>query len=159
MSALVARHKCVEFTYVITDEGGAVLEQVDLPVGYVHGANSGLLEKVEQALEGHQVGDTVQVMLIPEEGFGYPDPALTYTDNIENVPEQFRFIGAEGEFQNDQGEVKTFRVSRIEDGRLTLDGNHPLAGKSLWFTVRIVSIRDATMQEIRTGRAVEQRLH
>jgi len=147
----VTKHKVVSLTYRILDQGGSLLEQVDLPVSYVHGGKNDLIEKLETALEDKSVGDQVELTVAPDEAFGEHDPELTYTDDLENVPPQFRQIGAEVEMQNDQGEIKTFVVSQIEDGKLTVDGNHPLAGKSLTFLVKVESIRDASEDEIRFG--------
>jgi len=107
-------NKAVYFTYSIRNESGEILEQSDLPIGYVHGTKSGLVEKVEMALEGMAAGETVEVPVSPEEGFGPSDPDLTYTDDIVNVPPEYHRIGAEVQFQNDQGTVKTFLVSSIE---------------------------------------------
>lgn len=143
--------KFVAFAYTIHDEGGELLECIDLPVGYVHGVQGGLIPLVERALAGHAVGDTVEVSVPPEEGFGAHDPNLTFTDDIDNVPPEFHRIGAEVEFQNDVGDVKTFVVSSIEDGRLTVDGNHPLAGKTLRYTVTVHEIRDATAADYARG--------
>ena len=64
----VNRNKAVYFTYSIRTEGGEILEQSDLPIGYVHGTDSGLVEKVEMALEGMAAGETVEVPVSPEEG-------------------------------------------------------------------------------------------
>ena len=139
----VQRNKAVFFIYSILDENGTILEQSDLPIGYVHGADSGILDKLEQGMEGRVVGDNVSVALTPEEGFGEPDPNLMYTDDINNVPPQFHFVGAEVQMENDQGEVKNFVVSKIEDGKLTVDGNHPLAGKTLKVRITIHEVRDA----------------
>ena len=147
----VTKHKVVSLTYRILDQHGSLLEQVDLPVRYVHGGKNELIEKLETALENKKIGDQVELTVEPDEAFGEHDPALTYTDDIENVPTQFREIGAEVEMQNDQGDIKTFVVSRIEDGKLTVDGNHPLAGKSLTFLVKVEAIRDASEDEIRFG--------
>ncbi len=155
----VENFKFVQFTYTIKDDTGSLLEQMDLPVSYVHGIDSGIIEKLEQALEGHTMGDKVSVTLTPEEGFGHHYPELTYTDDIENVPEQFRWVGAEVEMQNERGDIKTFRVSNIENGKLTVDGNHPLAGKTLLFTVEIKEIREATPEEIRQSGAGGNLLH
>jgi FKBP-type peptidyl-prolyl cis-trans isomerase SlyD len=148
----IDEHKFVRFTYSITDDHSNLVEQVDVPVSYVHGAQSGILEKLEQALLGHRVGERVSVELSPEEGFGPHRPELTYTDDIENVPDQFRHVGAEVQMQNDRGEMKTFLVSKIENGRLTVDGNHPLAGKTLFFNIEVREIRNATPEEIVQGR-------
>lgn len=153
---VVSQYKAVFFTYSIADDRGQVLEQVDLPVGYIHGANSRLVEKVETALTGAKVGDRIKVHLSPEEGFGQSDPNLTFTDDLENVPPEFHRVGAEVEMQNDAGEVKTFIVSKIENGKLTVDGNHPLAGKNTIYTVNIFDIRDASAAEIANGRPDDQ---
>lgn len=143
----ITKDKFVAFTYEITDESGALVERIDIPVDHIHGANSGMFEKIEKAMEGCGAGDEVQVKLSPEEGFGPHHPEMTFTDDVENVPEQFRWVGAEVDFQNDQGDVKTFRVSRIEDGKLTVDANHPLAGRNLTFTLKVIEVRDSTPEE------------
>jgi len=147
----VVRNKVVSFTYAIMEEGGEILEQSDLPISYVHGGRHDLFEKIEQELEGCVENDVVQVRLTPEEGFGPYDPSLTYTDDIENVPAEFRRIGAEVEMMNDKGDSRKFKVTRIEDGKLTVDGNHPMAGKSIIFNIKVVGIRDATPDEISNG--------
>ncbi len=146
---LVDNHKLVQVTYSITDESGDVLEQLDLPVGYVHGAGSTMLPKVEQALWGNRCGETVTVVVSPEDAFGPHLSELTFSDDRSNVPEEFQIEGAEAQFQNDQGEKKTFRVTGIEGDKVMLDGNHPFAGKTLTYRLRIMTIRDATADEIR----------
>ena len=149
----IRRNKVVQFTYSIADDQGNIIEQVDLPVNYVHGASAmGLIESVESALEGSRVGDKIEVSVAPADGFGEHDPELTFTDDLENVPPQFRQIGAQVEMMNDEGDAKSFIVTKIENGKLTVDGNHPLAGKTARFSINIVSIRDATAEEIRNGR-------
>ena len=147
----VEQHRVVSFVYSIVDESGELLEQSDLPISYVHGGKHELFEKVEQALDGAVINDTVEVSLTPEEGFGPHDPDLTYTDDLENVPEEFRNVGAEVEMMNDQGDSRKFTVTRIEDGKLTVDGNHPMAGKVITFRIKVTDIRDATLEEIANG--------
>ena len=148
----ISRNKAVQFTYTISDDDGNVVEQVDLPVNYVHGAsNMGLIDCVERALEGCCEGDAITVDVPPADGFGEYDPDLTFTDNLENVPPQFRKTGAQVEMANDAGDTKTFFVSKIQDGKLTLDGNHPLAGKNAKFSIKILEVRDASSTEIRDG--------
>ena len=147
----VEQNKVVSFVYSIVDESGELLEQSDLPISYVHGGKHDLFEKVAQGLAGAVVNDTVEVSLTPEEAFGAHDPDLTYTDVIENVPEEFRSVGAEVEMMNDQGDSRKFTVTRIEDGKLTVDGNHPMAGKVITFRIKVTDIRDATLEEIANG--------
>ncbi|TCV85385.1 FKBP-type peptidyl-prolyl cis-trans isomerase [Sulfurirhabdus autotrophica] len=153
--AKISANKVVYLTYSILNGEGMVFEQYDLPIGYVHGANSGLFEKIEDALEGHVVGDRVEVLLPPADGFGAHKPELTYTDDIDNVPPEFRRIGAEVQMENENGEAMQFRVTHIENGKLTVDANHPLAGQTATFVVNVVDIRDATREEITNGRPVE----
>lgn len=147
----VGSGKVVSFTYTIVDEVGDVIEQSDLPISYVHGGKHDLFEKVEEQLEGSMVGDTVEVSLTPEEGFGRHDPNLTYTDSLDNVPAEFHRVGAEVEMVNDAGDAKTFVVTHIEDGKLTVDGNHPMAGKVITFNISVSAIRDATDEEMANG--------
>ena len=148
----IGKHKAVTLTYRIIDSEGQTVEQNDLPIGYVHGCDSGLFPKVEQALDGCVSGDSTEVTLNPDEGFGARDPDLTFTDDIDNVPEQFQRIGAEVEMTNDRNESRTFHVTEISDGRLTVDGNHPLAGQTVVFHVQVHEVRNATPQEIAAGR-------
>jgi len=153
---VVSKHKVVTFTYMIFDNAsGAVLEQSDLPLSYLHGVDGKMYPKAEQALEGKQVDDIIEVVISPEEGFGYPDPNLMYVDKIENVPPEYRHIGAEAMFQNEQGESITMKVTRIENGEITLDANHPFAGKTVKFKIKVLALRDATEQEIGTGEVVD----
>ena len=152
---VVTLNKAVYITYSIFDQQGQVVEQSDLPIGYVHGADSGLFEAVEAALEGAQIGDQLEVILAPEQGFGAHDPELTFTDDIDNVPLEYRFVGAEVEFENEEGENMKFLVTRIENDKLTVDGNHPIAGKTVKFVVTVMAIRDASPEEIANGRPDE----
>jgi FKBP-type peptidyl-prolyl cis-trans isomerase SlyD len=64
------------------------------------------------------------------------------------VPPQFHHVGAEVQMQNDSGEARLFYVTKIDKGRVTVDGNHPLAGKSLHVRVRILEVRDATIADL-----------
>ncbi|MDA9802087.1 peptidylprolyl isomerase, partial [Candidatus Pseudothioglobus singularis] len=80
---------------------------------------------------------------------------LIFTDEINNVPVEYRFIGAAVTMQNDKGGTKDFIVSSIEDGKLTIDGNHPLAGKDIIFYVEVLTVRDATADEIIEGGSID----
>lgn len=151
MQDTVTRNQVVYLTYAIWDQAGQLFEQYDLPIAYVHGVNGPLFEKIEQALEGRQAGDKVEVLLPPRDGFGEHKPELTFTDDIENVPPEHRRLGSEVLFENERGEEMQFRVTRIENGKLTVDANHPLAGQTARFVVTIVGVRPATLDEIANG--------
>jgi len=148
---IVANNKVVSFTYSILDESGEVIEQSDMPFSYVHGGKHEMFDKVVQELEGCIIGQDMMVPLSPEESFGQSNPSLIYTDDIDNVPPEFHRVGAEVEMVNDQGDSRKFVVTAIENGKLTVDGNHPMAGKTITFNVKVVDIRDATPDEIANG--------
>jgi FKBP-type peptidyl-prolyl cis-trans isomerase SlyD len=144
----VKNGKFVSLTYTISDVDGHLLEHNDLPVSYIFGGQSELLGGMDRAVLGRKAGDVVEVTVPPERGFGHRDPALSFTDDIENVPPQFRQLGAEVQMQNEAGEVKTFYVTRIDNGRLTVDGNHPMAGKTLKVRVNILEVRDPNPEDL-----------
>lgn len=152
---VVSKHKVVYIRYSVLDETGRVMGQQDMPTGYVHGAGSGLFDEIEQSLEGHGVGEQVEALL-PPGAFGERNPELVIEEDIDNVPPQIRFVGAEAEMQNESGDVLTFRVTAIENGRITLDGNNPLAGRMARCVAEILSIRDATSEEVASGFPAEQ---
>ena len=151
MTEKIEPGKYVSLTYVISDESGSVVEQNDIPVGYIYGGDVELLGGMDSALEDKVAGDEVTSKIPPEKGFGDLDSSLMFTDDIENVPPKFRHIGAEVQMQNENNETRVFYVTKIEDGKLTVDGNHPLAGKILTLKVKILDVRDATEEDVRTS--------
>jgi FKBP-type peptidyl-prolyl cis-trans isomerase SlyD len=154
MTDSVVDGKHISLTYVIKDVSGETLEQSELPVTYIQGGHSELIGGMDDALRGKRAGDEVELNLTPaESGFGEFDPDLTFTDDLDNVPAEYQRIGAEVQMQSDAGDVRTFYVTRISDGQLTLDGNHPLAGKHLVVRVRIIEVRDPTAAEARQDAA------
>ena len=108
----VTQNKLVYITYSILDARGMVVEQYDIPVGYVQGANSGILPAIESAVAGRKVGDRIEITLTPEEGYGLRDESLVFTDDIDNVPPQFRRVGAEVMFENDRAKPRFFTSPR-----------------------------------------------
>jgi FKBP-type peptidyl-prolyl cis-trans isomerase SlyD len=151
MSEKIVKNKFVSLTYTITDDENNLLEYIDAPIQYIQGIKSQVIEKISAALDGHQVGDLIHIPLTPEEGFGVHQPELTFSDDLSNVPSEFHTIGAEIEFKNDQGESKFFRVTNITETKLTVDGNHPFAGKNITYNITIKTVRDATENELKYG--------
>ncbi len=153
MSTTIKNDAVVSITYVIRDDVGEICEYRDLPVAYIHGGQSPLFPQIERVLEGCSVGHKAVVTLSAQEAFGEHDPSLTFTDTLDNVPEELRYVGAEFEAENEQGGRRQFRVTKIENGRLTVDANHPLAGKTLTYDVTVVGIRKASDEELINGQA------
>jgi len=151
MTDAIRKDKVVSVTYTLHDESGQLIEKSDNPVPYLHGHASGLFEMVAQRLEGKRVGDSIEATLSPEEGFGPYNPALTLTDDLENVPPELRYVGASLEAQNAKGEILTFVVKQIENGKLTVDANHALAGQTVKFRAKVLEVREASPDELHAG--------
>ena len=156
MSDTIQNGKFVELTYKVTDKKyGHVLTAVEFPLGYVHGHNEILAPFVHKELEGKSVGDVIEVPIDGNQIFGPRDESLVFTDHIENVPEEYRQVGTSILMENDKGQTRSFIVTRIDDKTLTVDGNNPLCGREVVFTLEIVGIREATASETRAGGAVD----
>jgi FKBP-type peptidyl-prolyl cis-trans isomerase SlyD len=147
--------KFVEVTYKVTDrKSGHVLTMVEFPLGYVHGHNEILAPSVHMALEGRSAGDVIEVPIDGNQIFGPRDESLVFTDRVDNVPEEYRQLGTAILMENDRGQTRSFLVTRIDDETLTVDGNNPLCGREVVFSLRIVTVRDATGEETRAGGAI-----
>ncbi|MFZ1909860.1 MAG: hypothetical protein WAU52_12335 [Burkholderiales bacterium] len=154
-SELIRDGKFVELTYKVTDrKSGHVLTRVDFPLGYVHGHNEILAPFVHRELEGRSAGDVIEVPIDGNQIFGPRDESLVFTDQIENVPEEYRHVGTSILMENDKGQTHSFLVTRIDDKTLTVDGNNPLCGREVVFTLEILTVRDATDVETRAGQAI-----
>jgi FKBP-type peptidyl-prolyl cis-trans isomerase SlyD len=155
MSDTIENGKFVELNYKVIDEKtGDVLVTIDYPLGYVHGVNDVLSEEVTKHLDGKKVGDIVEVPVDTKLLYGERDESLVFTDKIENVPEEYREIGTTITMENEKGEPKSFIVTRFDDETLTVDGNNPLCGRDVVFKLEVLSIREATDEEIDIGGAV-----
>ena len=155
MSDTIADEKFVELNYqVIDNKTGDVLVTVDYPLGYVHGVNDVMADAVTKQLYGKKVGDIIEVPIDMKQLYGERDESLVFTDRIENVPEEYREIGMTITMENEKGESRNFIVTRFDDKTLTVDGNNPLCGREVTFLLKVLSIRDATEEEIDLGGAV-----
>ena len=155
MSESIRDGKFVELTYKVTDKkSGHVLTQVEFPLGYVHGHNEILAPSVHKELEGRSAGDVIEVPIDGNQIFGPRDDALVFTSDIESVPEEYRHIGTSILMESNKGQTRSFLVTRMDDDTLTVDGNKPLCGREVVFTLEILTVRDATDEETRVGEAI-----
>jgi len=156
MSDVIQDNKYVELTYQVTDrKTGQVLTGVEFPLGYVHGHNDVLSSNVLKELEGKSAGETIEVPIDCNELYGPRDESLVFTDSIENVPTDYRKVGTTITMENDKGETRNFIVTRVDEKTLTVDGNNPLSGRQVFFQMEVLSVRDATEEEIAAGGPVE----
>jgi len=155
MTDTIENEKFVELNYkVIDNKTSDVLVTVDYPLGYVHGVNDVMNEQVTKELDGKKVGDIIEVPVDTSLLYGERDESLVFTDHIENVPEEFHEIGMTITMENEKGEPRDFIVTRFDDKTLTVDGNNPLCGRDVIFQLEVLSIREATDEEIDLGGAV-----
>lgn len=155
MSDTIEDNKFVELNYKVIDQkSGEVLVTVEFPIGYVHGTDSALDQSVTMELVGKTVGDVIEVPIDCNLLYGPRDDSLVFTDHIENVPEEYREIGTTITMENDKGEPRNFIVTRMDDKTLTVDGNNPLCGRHVIFKLEVLTVRDATDEEIEFGGAI-----
>lgn len=158
MSETIQDGKFVELTYKVTDrQSGQVLTCVEFPLGYIHGHNEILAPVVHNALQGKSVGDVTEVLIDGKRIFGPRDESLVFTDRIENVPKKYRQVGTSILMEGDKGQTRSFTVTRMDSESLTVDGNNPLCGKEVVFTLEILTVRDATDEEMKAGGAIGAR--
>jgi FKBP-type peptidyl-prolyl cis-trans isomerase SlyD len=152
MTETIQDGKFVELTYKVTDKkSGHVLTAVEFPLGYVHGQNEILAPYVHKELEGMPAGNVIEVPIDGLQIFGARDESLVFTDQIENVPEEYRTVGTSILMENNRGETRSFVVTRIDGETLTVDGNNPLCGREIVFTLQILTVRDASEEEFSAG--------
>jgi FKBP-type peptidyl-prolyl cis-trans isomerase SlyD len=119
------------------------------PMEYLHGHRN-IVPGLEKELEGHEVGDNLEVTISPDEGYGEHDPERI----VQVSRSQLGFepeVGAVVAAKLPDGREQHLLITEIEGERVTLDGNHPLAGQTLHFEVSIASIRKATDEEVDKG--------
>ncbi len=154
---IITDGKYVELKYQVIDaKTESVLTEVEYPLGYVHGVNEVLAPAVMQELEGRATGDTIEVPIDCNQIYGPRDESLVIIENIHNVPEEYREVGTSILMENDKGQTKTFLVTRIAGDLITIDGNNPLCGREVIFKLNILTVRDATEEEIQAGGKVEE---
>lgn len=155
MTETIHDGKFVELTYTVTDrKSGHVLSCVEFPLGYIHGHNEILAPSVHKELEGKSAGDVIEVPIDGNRIFGPRDESLVFTDDIENVPEEYRQVGISILMENDEGQTRSFIVTRMDNETLTVDGNNPLCGREVVFRLEILTVRDATDEEMKAGGAI-----
>lgn len=161
MNEVIQDGKVVYLKYLLKDSEGEVLDEADEkdPMIYLHGAEQ-IVPGLEDALEGLKVGDSKQVSVDPEDGYGVHDPKLKMAVDRSQFPEDV--IPEEGmqfEVETDDGEDVIFTVTGVQGDKVHVDGNHPLAGEVLHFDVKVVNIREATQEEKDHGHAHDGHHH
>lgn len=150
----IGDQKVVTLHYTLTDSEGRLIDKSDDgSFAYLHGA-SNIIPGLEDALAGRSAGDEVTVAVAPEDGYGVRNDAM-----LQQVPKSMFedgsqiAVGNQFHAQGPNGEMLVVTVVEVQDEHVVVDGNHPLAGVDLHFTVTIVDVRDASTEEIEHGHA------
>jgi FKBP-type peptidyl-prolyl cis-trans isomerase SlyD len=148
----IRKDSVVAIRYTLKDDAGDVIESSNAghPLAYLHG-HGNLIPGLERELEGKNAGDRLDVKVSPSNAYGEYDEEL-----VQRVPrDALRDVadvkaGMRLQAQTEHG-IRTFTVTDVAQDEVTIDGNHPLAGKSLNFEVEITEVRDATQEELSHG--------
>ncbi|MEO5811457.1 MAG: peptidylprolyl isomerase [Rhodanobacter sp.] len=148
----IAAQAVVAFHYTLTDDAGQVIDTSagHEPLTYLHGSGQ-IVPGLERQMEGHAHGDKFTAEVSPEEGYGVREAELMQQvarsafPGVDEIQPGMRFQG-----RGPQGEISV-TVTKVEDDTVFIDGNHPLAGKTLHFAVEIAEVRAATAEELAHG--------
>ena len=148
----IADNTVVAIDYTLTDDGGTVIDKSEGGgFAYLHGANN-IIPGLEKALIGKGAGDELQVAISPQEAYGVRDEGLVQVVSRSMFPEPDQInVGSQFHGQSPDGGTIVVTVVEVEDDNVTIDGNHPLAGVNLNFDVKVVSVREATAEELEHG--------
>ncbi|MBC7664540.1 MAG: peptidylprolyl isomerase [Caulobacter sp.] len=143
----IEKDTVVTLQYRVTDAQGKLIEASDKPMTYLHGGYENTLPKIEEALDGKEAGYQVTLALQPADAFGERDESLAKTTSHAVFPPGVK-VGGQLEGYTDAGQPQVFHVVKIKGDKVLLDGNHPLAGKALKFTLKVTGVRAATEEEV-----------
>ena len=143
----IAKDTVVTLRYKVAEATGKPVEGSKTPMVYLHGGYQNTLPKIEEALDGHEIGYSVTLSLQPEDAFGQRDESLLRVIPKNEFPPGVK-VGGQLEGRTDAGAPQVFHVVKIKGQEVHLDGNHPLAGKALKFQLTVMGVRAAIAEEI-----------
>ena len=147
----IAKNTVVSVGYKLSDGQGNLIEESDEPMVYLHGGYDGTFPKIEEALDGHEAGFETELQLEPEDAFGDYDAELVKVEARDRFPEPLE-VGMQFEGTPEDGDDDIdsliYTVTDVAEDKVVLDGNHPLAGKALKFSMTVTGVRTATAEEI-----------
>lgn len=144
----IEKDTIVTIRYKISEQpAGKLLEQSDEPTSYLHGGYGSTLPRIEAALEGQEAGYEVALTLAPQDAYGVRDESLVRTISKAEFPPGVK-VGGQLRGHDDQGNEQVFTVAKIKGQNVILDGNHPFAGRTLRFALKVTEVRKASNEEI-----------
>ena len=148
----IAQNTVVTVNYKLSDAQNNLIEDGAQPMVYLHGGYENTLPKIEEELDGKDVGYASTIQIEPEDAFGDYDPNLLKVEERNRLPEPIEVgMQFEGMAEGGDDDPVIFTVTEIADDKVVLDGNHPLAGMALRFELSVIDVRAATPEEIAHG--------
>jgi len=161
---IIAKNSLVTLDYTVFDTENNLLDSGVTPLVYLHGGYNDVFGKIEKALEGMSVGESIHIQLAPKDAFGeyrsdlvLVEPRSQFEDDLE-FGQQIEMVFSENE---DEEIMMVYTVSDIQKDKVILDANHPLSGLTIIFDGTVIGIREATSDEIekRLTNQEEQHVH
>ena len=143
----IEKDTAVTLQYKVTDPAGKLLDQSTAPMVYLHGGYGNTFAKIESALDGREVGFQTTLELAPADAFGERNETLLQTIPKTKFPPGVK-VGGQIEGRAEDGSTVVFNVIKIKGPVVHLDGNHPMAGKTLRFALKVTEVRAASAEEI-----------
>ena len=148
----IEKDMVVSISYELSDLEGEILEKSTFPVSYLHGGyGDEMFAKVEEELEHKEIGHQFSVLLEPENAFGEYDSELVRVESRDLFPEDVSVVMKFEGREEESGELLIYTVTDIADDKIAVDGNHPLAGKTVRFDCKVIEVRPATAEELAHG--------
>ena len=143
----IAQDTVVTLHYKVADAKGQFIEESPEPMVYLHGGYGNTLPKIEEALNDQATGFKTTLQLQAVDAFGERDESLIRTISKADFPPGVK-VGGHLEGRRDDGQAQAFIVKKIKGDMVLLDGNHPLAGMALRFSLQVTDVRAASPEEI-----------
>ncbi len=139
---IIEKGKTVSFEYTLTLENKEVIDTNTgaEPLVFTYGSSQ-IIPGLEDQMTGLKVGDTKKVTVNPEDGYGPVLQEAIIELKTEQVPESSRKIGAMLQTKSPDGQIVRGRVAKIDEEKAIIDLNHPLAGKTLFFDVKVLDVK------------------
>lgn len=145
----IQKHKHVKINYSIKDDVGGIIDSSETsgPLEYIHGTGS-IIDGLEDILEGKTTGEKVSSVIMPEKGYGERNESMMHQmeremfNEIEDLQPGIQLLIKDREMK------QVMTVVKVDEDKVTLDGNHPLAGIKINVDAEVLEVRDATTSEL-----------
>lgn len=143
----ITKDTVVTMHYKVVNAQGQLLDKAQEPTSYLHGGYDNTLPKIEEALEGQEVGFETTLKLAAADAFGERDESLVQTISKKDFPPGVK-VGGQLRGRSADGQEQVFNVVKIKGDQVILDANHPWAGQNLSLTLKVLEVRAASAEEV-----------